>query len=148
MVYTFQATMFFQSGVYQGCQPPTSSNIENWWERDDKWCHNDHGTWHHLWKKLHKNCSIWPNWLTFHQPHYCLYYDGIPEFVRKCLMLTVKWLKQRKVFEKITLSESRFYKKWQTMPISARFQTLTWRPGETVQKLEWKIGRSSWGLHA
>ena len=25
----------------QGCQPPASSNIEIWWRRDDKWCHND-----------------------------------------------------------------------------------------------------------
>ena len=29
----------------------------------------------------------------------CLYYNGIPEFMRKCLMLTVKELKQRKIFE-------------------------------------------------
>ena len=24
----------------QGCQPHTSSNIENWWERGDRWPHN------------------------------------------------------------------------------------------------------------
>ena len=24
----------------QGCQPHTSSNIENWWERGDRWRHN------------------------------------------------------------------------------------------------------------
>ena len=36
------------------------------------------------------NCNIWPNWLTSHRSNYCLYYNGIPEFVRKCLMLTVK----------------------------------------------------------
>ena len=37
-------------------------------------------------------------------------------FVRKRSMLTVKQLKQRKVFE-VTLSESRFYKKWQTSAV-------------------------------
>ena len=31
--------------------------------------------------------------------NYCLYYNGIPEFMRKCLMLTVKELKQCKIFE-------------------------------------------------
>ena len=42
--------------------------------------------------------------------------QGIPEFMRKCSMLTVKQLKQRKIFE-ISLSESRVYKKWQTLAI-------------------------------
>ena len=48
--------------------------------RDDKWCHNDYSTWHHLWKKLHKKDVVGIitfdliNWLTSHQPHYCLYY--------------------------------------------------------------------------
>ena len=30
------------------------------------------------------------NWFSSHQSHYCLYYSGIPEFVRKSLVLTVK----------------------------------------------------------
>ena len=43
----------------------------------EKPCHNDHSTWHHLWKKNVRkrccwNCNIWPNWLTSHQSHYCL----------------------------------------------------------------------------
>ena len=50
--------------------------------------------------------------------------------------LTVKSLKQRKVFEKISMSESPFYKNWQLWRLSRRFQTLIWRPGETVQILE------------
>ena len=50
----------------QGCQPPTSSNIENWWERDDKWRHNDHGTWHHLCKKLREKDVL--AIVTFDQP--------------------------------------------------------------------------------
>ena len=64
------------------------------------------------------NCNIWPeiNWFTSHQSHYCLYYNSIPEFVRKRLMLTEKYLKQREIFE-ISLSESRIYKKWQTSAI-------------------------------
>ena len=48
--------------------------------------------------------------------HYCLYCNGIPEFVRKRSMLTVKQLKQRKIFEML-LSGSRIYKKWQTSAI-------------------------------
>ena len=56
-------------------------------------------------KKKHEkrccwNCNIWPNWLTSHQSHYCLYYNGMLEFVRKRSMLTVKELKQCKVFLK------------------------------------------------
>ena len=47
-------------------------------------------------------------------------------------MLKVKYIKQRKMFE-ISLTESRIYKKLQTSAIIRRFQTLIWRPGETVQ---------------
>ena len=52
---------------HQGCQPPTSSNIENWWGRDDRWHHNTrHMT--SLWKNVQKRCywnfNIWPNWFT------------------------------------------------------------------------------------
>ena len=47
------------------------------------------------------------------------YYNDIPEFVRKRLVLTVKQLKQRnaKYLETFHLSESRFFKKWQTTAI-------------------------------
>ena len=74
-----------------------------------------HGRWGHC-ATCCWNCNIWPNWFTSHQSHYCLYYNGIPEFVRKRSMLTVRQLKQRKIFE-ISLSESRIYKKWQTLAI-------------------------------
>ena len=50
-------------------------------------------------------------------------------------MLTVRQLKRSKIF-KISLSESRIYKKWQTSAIIRRFQTLIWKPGEMVQNLE------------
>ena len=43
-------------------------------------------------------------------------YNGIPEFVRKSLMLTVKSLKQSKVFENSTVRKS-ILQKWQTMAI-------------------------------
>ena len=78
----------------QGRQLPTSSNIENWWEGmiDDVIMH---GKWRHLWK---------------------VYYKSIPEFVRKRSLLTVKLLKQTKIFE-ISMSESRIYKEWQTLAI-------------------------------
>ena len=36
------------------------------------------------------NCNMWSNWFTSHQSHYCVYYNGIPPFVRKCSILTVK----------------------------------------------------------
>ena len=47
------------------------------------------------------------------------YYNDILEFVRKRSGLTVKWLKQRnaKYLETFHLSESRFFKKWQTTVI-------------------------------
>ena len=61
-------------------------------------------------------CNIWPKRFTSLLSHYCLYFNGIPEFVGKRLMLTVNKLKQPKIF-KISLSESRIYKKWQTSAI-------------------------------
>ena len=33
-------SLYFSHLPPQGCQPPTSSNIENWWGRDDRWHHN------------------------------------------------------------------------------------------------------------
>ena len=36
------------------------------------------------------HCNIWPDWFTSHQSHYCLYYNGISEVLRKSLMLTAK----------------------------------------------------------
>ena len=47
----FEMSQAFQD---QGCQPPTSLNIKNWWGRDDKWHHNAHSTWRYLWKKKRK----------------------------------------------------------------------------------------------
>ena len=77
-----------------GLLTPTSSNIENWWGRDDKWCHSARHMMSfvtkNLWKRCCWNCNIWPYWFTSHQSHYCLYYKSIPEFVRKCLMLRVQ----------------------------------------------------------
>ena len=43
---------------------------------------------------------------TNHIYIYCLYYNSIPAFARKRTMLTIKLLKQRKIFE-ISLSDSR-----------------------------------------
>ena len=41
----------------------------------------------------------------------CLYYNGIPEFVRKSSTLTVKYIKYGKIFE-ISFCKSGIYKKW------------------------------------
>ena len=60
----------------QGCQPSTSSNIENWWGLGDRWRHNAGHMTSFFGKNARKrccfNCNIWPNWFTFHQSHYCL----------------------------------------------------------------------------
>ena len=73
----------------------TSSNIENWWERDDRWRHNARHITSFVKKKRGKrccwNCNIWPNWFSSHQSYYCLYYNGLPEIVRKRSMLPVKY---------------------------------------------------------
>ena len=36
------------------------------------------------------HCNIWLDWCSSHQSHYFLLYNGIPEFMRKPLMLIVK----------------------------------------------------------
>ena len=79
----------------QGCQLPTPSHIENWWGREGRWRHNARLMTSFVKKYARKrscwNCNIWPNWFTSHQSHCnCLYYNGIPEFVRKRSVLTVK----------------------------------------------------------
>ena len=48
----FEMSQAFQD---KGCQPPTSLNIENWWETDDKWHHNAHSTWRYCMVK--KTCK-------------------------------------------------------------------------------------------
>ena len=81
-------------------------------------------------KRCCGNCNIWPNWFTSHQSQYCLYYNGIPEFVRKFSMLTViSWnnAKYSKKFHCREVHSTRIGKLWR---LSGRFQTLIWRPGE------------------
>ena len=129
----------------QGCQPHMSSNIENWWERGDRWRHNAQHMMSFVEKKNVRkrccwNCNIWPNWFTSHQSHYCLYYNGIPEFVRKRSMLNVvQYLKFH--CQKVESTRNGKLRR-----LSGRFQTLIWRPGETVQNLEYVswIIRESW----
>ena len=89
------------------------------------------------------NCNIWPNWFTSHQSHYCLYYNGIPEFVRKRTMLTIKLLKQRKIFE-ISLSDTRIYKKWQTSAIIREISDSNLETGRNGSKsgVSWIIWKS------
>ena len=105
-------------------------------------------TWCHLWKKTREKdivgivtfdlISLLPN-----QSHYCLYYNGIPEFVRKRSMLTIKWLKQRN-FE-ISLSESWFYKKLQTSAIIREISTSNLETGRKGSKSGVsRIIRESW----
>ena len=54
-----------------------------------------HETCHQLCKKICEKdvvgiVTFVPDWFTSHQSHNCLYYNGIPEFLRKCSMLKVK----------------------------------------------------------
>ena len=84
------------------------------------------------------NCHIWPNWLSSHQPHYCLCYlqwhTGVCEEmfdVNSKITQTMQSIWKNFTVRK--LSSTRNGKPWQ---LSARFQTLTWRLGEMVQNLE------------
>ena len=104
----------------KGVNPPRLQilRIDGDWVIDDVIMQ---GTWRHFLEKNARkrccfNCNIWPNWFTFHQSHYCLSYNGIPECVWKRSLLTEKYLKQCKIFD-ISLSESRIYKKEQTSAI-------------------------------
>ena len=77
--------------VLRGCQPPPpSSNIENWQGRDNRWHHNARNMTSSVQKKHTNKMSFVLDWFTFHQSHYCLYYNGIPRFLRKRSMLNVK----------------------------------------------------------
>ena len=57
----------------QGCQPPMSSNIKNWWGMDDRWCRNAQHITSFVKKKKNSrkgccwNCNVWPAWFTSHQ---------------------------------------------------------------------------------
>ena len=64
MVYTFQTTTFFQSGVYQGCRPPRAVDPPCL----QKWCHKDDSTWHHLWMQM--KCHTTPGWACFLIQHF------------------------------------------------------------------------------
>ena len=78
------------------CQPPTSSNIENWQGRDNtcRWRHNARNMTSLCKTTCEKDVvgivTFVPDWFTSHQSHYCLYYNGILRFLRKSSMLKVK----------------------------------------------------------
>ena len=77
-----------------GCQPPTSSNIENWQGRDNRWRHDARNMTSLAQKTCEKDVvgivTFVPDWFTSHQSHNCFYYNGIPELLRKRSMLKVK----------------------------------------------------------
>ena len=82
--WTFQFCLHSHAGL--------STPHVYWWWVGDRWRNNGgHMTSFLGEKKARKrccfNCNIWPNWFTSHQSHYCLYYNGIPEVVRKRSML-------------------------------------------------------------
>ena len=117
----------------QGCQSPTFSNIEEGMIDDVIM----HGTLRHLWKKNARkrccwNCNIWPNWFTYHQSHYCLYYNGIPEFVRKRSMLNVAQ------YLKFHCQKVESTRNGKLRRLSGRFQTV---PGSQIVGKTRKWGR-------
>ena len=76
--WTFQFCLHSHAGL--------STPHVYWWWVGDRWRNNGgHMTSFFGEKKARKrccfNCNIWPNWFTSHQSHYCLYNNGIPEFV-------------------------------------------------------------------
>ena len=78
------------------------------------------------------NCNIWAKWLTYHQSHYCLYYNGIPEFVRKRSMLNVvQYLKFH--CQKVESTRNGKLRR-----LSGRFQTV---PGSQIAGKTRKWGR-------
>ena len=78
--------------VLQGCQQPLTHDKEGL--IDDIIMH---AIWPHLCKKKNTcekdvvgNGTFVLDWFTSNQSHYYLYYNGIPRFLRKLLMLKVK----------------------------------------------------------
>ena len=120
-----------------GCQLPTSSNIENWQGRDNRWCHNARNMTTFVQKSIQKNVvgivPFVPDWFTSHQSHYCLYYNGIPGFLRKGSMLNSS---NNAKYLKFGWQKVESIRNCKLRQLSGRFQTLIWRPGETVQNLE------------
>ena len=78
------------------------------------------------------NCNIWPNWFTYHQSHYCLYYNGIPEFVRKRSMLNIAQ------YLKFHCQKVESTRNGKLRRLSGRFQTV---PGSQIVGKTRKWGR-------
>ena len=84
----------------QGCQPPTSSNIENNIDRE--------GMIDVIITPNYSDCHKFAMTENARKPIRLLYYKGMPELMKKSSMLTLKELQQCKVVE-ILLSKSRVY---------------------------------------
>ena len=121
----------------QGCQPPCFQMLRIDGERmingvlmhtvHDIICEQNSR------KRCCWNCNIWPNWLTSHQSHYCLYHSGVLEFVRKQKLKNSSNSANYLKFHCQKVDSTRNGKlRW----LSRRFQTLIWRWGEKVQNLE------------
>ena len=84
--------------VLQGCQPLTSSNIENWQGRDNRWCHNARNMTSFVQQNMQKrccwNCNIFLYLIGLLPPPpitlLLKYYNGILCFLRKRSMIKVK----------------------------------------------------------
>ena len=85
------------------------------------------------------HCNIILTCLAYFPPITLLYYNGIPEFyMRKCSILTLKYVKQCKMVE-ILLTESQIYRRnGKLQRLSRRYSCymLIWRQGDVVQNLE------------
>ena len=99
-----------------------------------------HGTWRHCEKNVPKrcywNCNIWPNWFTSYQSLLRIL-QRHTRFCEKMFDVNSKVDQINKAtylkFHCQKVESTRNGKLWR---LSRRYQTLIWRPGETVQNLE------------
>ena len=89
-----------------------------------------HCTWRHLCKKTGET---WPDWFTSHQSLYCLHYNGIHRSLWGNVWHSQQNSSNNAKFHRRKVESTRNGKLGR---LSGRFQTLIWRPGETVQNLE------------
>ena len=90
-----------------------------------------HCTWRICTKK--KTRETWPDWFTSHQSLYCLHYNGIHRSLWGNVWHSQQNSSNNAKFHCRKVESTRNGKLGR---LSGRFQTLIWRPGETVQNLE------------
>ena len=94
-----------------------------------------HDKWRHNYTKNARWFQLTYIVQTVHiQPHYCLNYSGIPEFMRKHSMLTVAQTTQN--IWNFMVGKSSLQEIATLSIIREIYRTLIWRPGDMVQTLK------------